>query len=387
MRTTILKVFRQAATFLGLWILLAPLLQASEPSFIRESIRARGMGNAFTAAANDEMLLFYNPAALRSVNYNIYEAVGFNFTTNESTINLAKSSSSNATLGDLAGKKIYNEVNLGLLSHVNSRFGWSFFANGLLDLQIKNPVFPYLETKAYVQSGLAGGMAWSFLDYQLDVGLGAKIVRRAGIDKILHIVDEEVLEVIEKNRTTKFRKKYADCGGNFNSFSDSLEILTCGKAAFAPDAGVIYHFDSFHNMEPKVALSLQNIGGLDFKGAGKVPMTLNVGASSESELNGFDFIMAADYRDLTNAQKLVSKGSMLTQRNFKLGLEIGWNKLFNGHHLFSLRAGRNGPWNSIGWSMNIFGFKIDFAKYSQEIGGFSGALEDKRTSFQLSLIF
>ena len=60
-----LKVFRQVATFLGLWILFAPLLQSSEPNFIRESIRARGMGNAFTAAANDEMLLFYNPAALR----------------------------------------------------------------------------------------------------------------------------------------------------------------------------------------------------------------------------------------------------------------------------------------------------------------------------------
>ena len=369
MRTTILKVFRLVATFLGLWILLAPLLQASEPSFIRESIRARGMGNAFTAAANDEMLLFYNPAALRSVNYNIYEAVGFNFTTNESTINLAKSSSSNATLGDLAGKKIYNEANLGLLSHVNSRFGWSFFSNGLLDLQIKNPVLPYLVTKAYVQTGLAGGMAWSFFDYQLDIGLGAKLVQREGIDTQLRVFDEAIIEVTENNKTTKLQKKFAK------------------KVALAPDAGVIYHFDSFHNMEPKVALSLQNIGGLDFRGAGKVPMTLNVGASSESELNGFDFILAADYRDMTNAQKLVSKGSMLTQRNFKLGLEIGWNKLFNGHHLISVRMGRNGPWNSIGWSMNLFGFKIDFAKYSQEIGGFSGALEDKRTSFQFSLIF
>ena len=349
--------------------MFAPLLQSSEPSFIRESIRARGMGNAYTAAVNDEMLLFYNPAAFRSVNYNIYEAVGFNVTTNENTINLVKSSSSNATLGELAGKKIYNEVNLGLLSHVNSRFGWSLFDGVLVDLQIKNPVFPYLETKAYRQTGLAGGIAWSFFDYQLDVGLGTKLVQREGIDMKLHVFDEAIIEFTENNETTKLEKKGVK------------------KAALAPDAGVIYHFDSYHNMEPKVAFSLQNIGGLDFKGAGKVPMTLNVGASSESELNGFDFVLAADYRDLTNAQKLVSKGSILTQRNFKLGFEIGWKKLFNGHHLFSLRAGRNGPWNSIGWSMNLFGFKIDFAKYSQETGGFSGALEDKRTSFQVSLIF
>ena len=65
-RVTIFRVFRRVSVLLYFWILFAPQLQAAEPAFIRESIRARGMGNAFTAAANDEMLLFYNPAALRS---------------------------------------------------------------------------------------------------------------------------------------------------------------------------------------------------------------------------------------------------------------------------------------------------------------------------------
>jgi hypothetical protein len=349
--------------------LFAPLLQAAEPAFIRESIRARGMGNAFTAAANDEMLLFYNPAALRSVYYNMYEVVGFNITTNENTINLGKSSSGFSTIGSLAGKKIYNEVNLGLLSHVNSRFGWSFFSNGLVDFQVRNPIIPYLETKAYVQTGLAGGMAWSFLDFQLDLGLGVKLVQRSGIDTKLHIFDEAIIEFTEDQKTTKLQKKFTS------------------KAAFAPDAGVIYHFDSYHNMEPKVAFSLQNIGGLDFEGAGKVPMTMNIGVSTESEFNGLDMILAADYRDLADSQEMISKGNIMTERNIKIGVEFGWKKLFNGHHLISLRAGRNGPYNSVGWSMNLFGFKVDFAKYSEEIGGYAGELEDKRTSLQVSLIF
>jgi len=368
-RFTIFRVFRRVSVLLCFWILFAPLLQAAEPAFIRESIRARGMGNAFTAAANDEMLLFYNPAALRSVYYNMYEVVGFNTTTNENTINLGKSSSSFSTIGSLAGKKIYNEANLGLLSHVNSRFGWSFFSNGLLDIQVRNPIIPYLETKAYVQTGLAGGMAWSFLDYQLDLGLGVKLVQRSGIDTKLHIFDEAIIEFTEDQKTTKLQKKFAS------------------KAAFAPDAGVIYHFDSYHNMEPKVAFSLQNIGGLDFEGAGKVPMTMNIGVSTESEFNGFDMILAADYRDLADSQGMISKGNIMTERNIKIGVEFGWQKLFNGHHLISIRAGRNGPYNSVGWSMNLFGFKIDFAKYSEEIGGYSGELEDKRTSLQVSLIF
>ncbi len=368
-RVTIFRVFRRVSVLLYFWILFAPQLQAAEPAFIRESIRARGMGNAFTAAANDEMLLFYNPAALRSVYYNMYEVVGFNTTTNENTINLGKSSSGFSTIGSLAGKKIYNEANLGLLSHVNSRFGWSFFSNGLVDIQVRNPIIPYLETKAYVQTGLAGGMAWSFLDFQLDLGLGVKLVQRSGIDTKLHIFDEAIIEFTEDQKTTKLQKKFAS------------------KAAFAPDAGVIYHFDSYHNMEPKVAFSLQNIGGLDFEGAGKVPMTMNIGVSTESEFNGFDMILAADYRDLADSQEMISKGNIMTERNIKIGVEFGWKKLFNGHHLISLRAGRNGPYNSVGWSMNLFGFKVDFAKYSEEIGGYAGELEDKRTSLQVSLIF
>ena len=368
-RVTIFRVFRRVSVLLYFWILFAPQLQAAEPAFIRESIRARGMGNAFTAAANDEMLLFYNPAALRSVYYNMYEVVGFNITTNENTINLGKSSSSFSTIGSLAGKKIYNEANLGLLSHVNSRFGWSFFSNGLLDIQVRNPIIPYLETKAYVQTGLAGGMAWSFLDYQLDLGLGVKLVQRSGIDTKLHIFDEAIIEFTEDTKTTKLQKKFVS------------------KAAFAPDAGVIYHFDSYHNMEPKIAFSLQNIGGLDFEGAGKVPMTMNIGVSTESEFNGFDMILAADYRDLADSQGMISKGNIMTERNIKIGVEFGWQKLFNGHHLISIRAGRNGPYNSVGWSLNLFGFKVDFAKYSEEIGGYAGELEDKRTSLQVSLIF
>ena len=368
-QVTIFRVFRRVSVLLYLWILFAPLLQAAEPAFIRESIRARGMGNAFTAAANDEMLLFYNPAALRSVYYNMYEVVGFNTTTNENTINLGKSSSGFSSIGSLAGKKIYNEVNLGLLSHVNSRFGWSFFSNGLVDIQVRNPIIPYLETKAYVQTGLAGGMAWSFLDFQLDLGLGVKLVQRSGIDTKLHIFDEAIIEFTEDQKTTKLQKKFTS------------------KAAFAPDAGVIYHFDSYHNMEPKVAFSLQNIGGLDFEGAGKVPMTMNIGVSTESEFNGLDMILAADYRDLADSQEMISKGNIMTERNIKIGVEFGWQKLFNGHHLISIRAGRNGPYNSVGWSLNLFGFKVDFAKYSEEIGGYAGELEDKRTSLQVSLIF
>ena len=60
MLSVFFRVFRPQSILVFLWIASIQTLSAVEPEFIRESIRARGMGNAFTAAANDEMLFFYN---------------------------------------------------------------------------------------------------------------------------------------------------------------------------------------------------------------------------------------------------------------------------------------------------------------------------------------
>ena len=67
------KLYSRFFLFFVFFTLCATLVQAGESSFLRESFRARGMGHAFTAVANDEMVLYYNPAALRSVQYNAYE--------------------------------------------------------------------------------------------------------------------------------------------------------------------------------------------------------------------------------------------------------------------------------------------------------------------------
>jgi len=57
-RVTIFRVFRRVSVLLYFWVLFAPQLQAAEPAFVRESIRARGMGNAFTAALTTRCCCF-----------------------------------------------------------------------------------------------------------------------------------------------------------------------------------------------------------------------------------------------------------------------------------------------------------------------------------------
>ena len=373
------KLYSRFLLLLVFFTLGATLVQAAEPSFLRESIRARGMGHAFTAVANDEMVLYYNPAALRSVQYNAYEIFNFNVTTNvkasgplHGSISSDEIDTEEGGFGAIAGKLIYAEFNQGFLSHVNSRFGWSLFSNQLINLGVHNPVFPYFEGRLYNQIGGLAGIGFSFLDYQLDVGVGAKIVNRTGFSGEVHLTDKAIIEATNEN---------------YDKAVEEANNLGGSTTAFATDVGVIYHLDGIHNLSPKIAVSVQNIGDLNFENVGKIPMTINTGIATESELQGFDIIMAADYHDLLDGHKLASEGNTFTERNLKLGLEVGWNRIFNGHHVFAFRLGRNGPYNSQGATLNLFGFKMDFAKYSQEVGGYAGEQEDKRWSFQLGLIF
>ena len=108
------KLYSRFLLLLVFFPLGASLVQAAEPSFLRESIRARGMGHAFTAVANDEMVLYYNPAALRSVQYNAYEIFNFNVTTNvkasgplHGSISSDEIDTEEGGFGAIAGKLIY----------------------------------------------------------------------------------------------------------------------------------------------------------------------------------------------------------------------------------------------------------------------------------------
>ena len=56
----LMRLISGLLALLLLSMLSVPMIQAGEAVFLRESLRARGMGNAHTAVANDEYVLFYN---------------------------------------------------------------------------------------------------------------------------------------------------------------------------------------------------------------------------------------------------------------------------------------------------------------------------------------
>ena len=268
------------------------------------------------------------------------------------------------SFSDVAGKRYYAEGGLSGLSITGPGWGYSIFANAVADIAVNNPTVPFFDVRVYGQIGALTGVGYSLMDYELDVGVAIKVVRRIGVQRTFHIVD------------------FAPAlKGEFDDLIDSGSDVT----AYAPDAGVIYHYDRYHDFPLKFAAVAQNIGGLDFDKAGEVPMTINVGASTEVEMLGFDVTFAADELDLLGAQDTERDKSYV--QDLKLGVEAGLFKLFNGHHLVSFRFGRNGVYNAFGFSLNVFGLKIDYAQWSEEVGSFAGSQEDQRQAIKITLIF
>jgi len=335
-----------------------------EPQYIKRSVRALGMGNAFIAVANDENALFYNPAGLHAIQQHIFEVITLNATINKNIIDLIDESDDDQaeTIGQLVGEKLHADANLGLMSMSGPGWGYSIFGSFLFDAKIRNRTVPYLELKTYLQYGAIGGIALSFLDETLVAGANYKVVSRNGVGTDVHIVD------------------FLD-----DDFSDQIEDDFTTKTGASPDFGLTYKFDAYYNWEPKVAVVVRNIGGMDFGSTGEIPMTIDLGFATQSEFAGFDVILALDVIDL--AQEATVYKSF--KRNLKMGLEIGMLKRSNSHHALSYRIGRNGPYSTWGISLNIpyFPMMFDYANWSEEVGNVAGDIEDNRQALQFSFNF
>lgn len=335
---------------------------ADEPQAFRRSIRALGMGNAFVAIANDENALFYNPAGLQSVERTVFELLTLQLHINQSIVDLADNDSTGA-VGELAGTKLLGAGDFGVISLTAPGWGYQVFSGILLDASVHNPVIPYFDLLAYAQTGVIGGFGFSLNDYAIDIGASFKVVQRAGIGKIVHIID----------------------GANPDELQTSIEDDFVNEQKVSPDIGAIYHYDAIYNFEIKAAAVMKNIGGMDFGSSGSIPTTIDIGVSSNSEFLGLDVLLAVDHVDVTYAA--TEKKSFA--RNLNMGVEAGMWMLSNGHHFLSVRAGKKGPYATMGFTINppFVPLTIDYAKWSEEIGLTAGGQEDPRQSVQISFNF
>ncbi|GMT42087.1 MAG: hypothetical protein IEMM0002_0498 [bacterium] len=319
-------------------------------------IRPLGMGNAFTAVANDENAAFYNPAGLNSVkdgrivlpipptflvevSQNTLDMVN-----DISNIDNSNISGTVDTLKKYVGKDQYARLAY-FPNYTKRNFEIGFLANATFNMSVHQPSYPYIDANIKADTGLIAALARGYKlknKNKLQLGTTLKIIQRRGVNKRYTAVD------------------LADA--NYD-FANDLK----SKTGLGLNLGAIYTLEK-HRFKPSFGISIRNLGDMGFGEAGLLKQSVNLGVALHSKLGPIPATFAFDWWDLTGN---VGSDSDIPKR-LHLGAE------FKLHRMLEIRTGLNQGYISYGLEANLWIFKISYVNYSEEVGAYAGQEEDKR---------
>ena len=330
---------------------------AVESSTLNSSVRALGMGDAFTAVADDESALFYNPAGLarvRGINWKIFglgaTLSGFSAYQKVQALNTDTGSGFADAIGDLYGEKVF--VGAGGESIFTApMFGFGVYNHTGASIRVNNPVYPSIKTRVVSDYGYVMGFG-APIGPMFHFGLALKYIKRTGADATFgpgFVADMSADKIV--SRLTPWGVGYgADMGMSivvpapFFSAAISAAWKNMGETRFRSE-------------------------NLDEIPSEKNNMTLGVGLN-------FDFPLvslrpAIDVNYLNDAE-------LQLMRKINLGMEVGLPML-------DLRAGFHEGYYTLGVGLNMGLFRVDAATYGVELGDYPGQVEDRRYVAQFTM--
>lgn len=349
-------------------LLFALSALADELPVFYKGIRPLGMGGAFTAVADDENAMFYNPAGLNKIEgfggieiLNPYVEVSKNtldFFKDVQDIADAETDTEQTELAaDLLEEWLGEHLHLrtGLFPNVTfHNFGVGVLAQGVFDGEVHNPLGSNtLEVRGGYDIALLVSGAYSFTvkDNPLQIGATGKVIQRHLLDKAY-----TTRELVEEDGIDP---------------TDDLEKGT----GFGFDVGAIYSLSVFLN--PSFGLSVQNIADTDLGDAGQLEQQLNLGVALKPTVGFGTLILALDAVDLT---RQVGTDDDLAKR-LHAGVE------YQLPIILAVRAGFNQGYFGGGFTADFRILKLAYAYYIEEIGAYAGQRPDRRHAAQLSLGF
>lgn len=321
-----------------------------------QSIRALGMGNAYTAVVTDGDALFYNPGALGRVKGINLTLLNLNAGINganalQSAQQIANSNASGIDrFSDLFGQRIW----LGMGGKVNlymPHFGLAVYDSGKIGFELKDPIIPYFDINYLNDYGLVLGGSFS-VGPSASVGFTAKKITRMGSNEKIGI------------------SSFLD--GNTSNIQSNLNRRGNGYGA---DLGFVWEIPAPFN--PVISGVWKDVGGTTFlKEAGieKPPKILEeqiLGVAAGFDLTVFGMVAAIDYKHITTPREPLGK-------KLHMGLELDLPVL-------DIRAGFSQGYYSLGASLDLFLFQLDLAYYGVEIGEYPGQDEDRRIQLALTM--
>ncbi len=314
------------------------------------------MGDAYTALANDESSLFYNPAGLarvHGINWKIFGlgggASGVSAFTKAKGLSGGSASSFSNSIGQLYGEHVSTALG-GESIFTMPMFGFGVYNHASALIRVDNPIYPNLHVRAINDTGYVFGVGVPA--GPVHFGLDLKYIKRSGGDIPLGPADLADLnpKTVTDNITAWGQGYGADLG---MSVVLPAPFFTAAMSAVWKNMGKI-EFRSLNSSpipdeDNNVTLGL----GLDFE----LPLV--------SIRPAFDF---------TN----VNRTDLQLTRKVNFGIEIGLP-------IIDIRGGFREGYYTAGVGVDLGLFRVDAATYGVELGDYPGQLEDRRYVAQFTM--
>lgn len=362
------------------------------------SMRAMGMGNAFTAVADDATGLLYNPAGLARRKDGVFRgsfAGGLSPTFFDFVDDVSKA---NDTVGDDEAKvnavlDVFKE-NAGEVYHSRTPRIYGAYARphwGIVfipfdatnDMVINSNGGPSINMNLTQDSTFAFGYGtdvdwfkkWMGLDGQLSVGVTGKLIHRIFLGQVL------MANTLVAGGGDLFDTKNASEGLTVDA---DLGMMFTPKL---PDSGWL---STFKAAKPTFSVVLRNALDMGFTQNLKVigedsnqPPNLGrrLDIGSEWDLPDFwvfDPHMSFDVRDIMHENWSLKKG-------IHIGAELYW-KMFDWWK-GSWQVGLNDGYPSFGVGARFAWFNLDLLSYGEEMGVTSSSKESRRYMLEMSVEF
>lgn len=346
------------------------------------STRAMGMGNAQVAVADDESAMFFNPAGLRQLKegkINLFIKGAASPDIMDFADDLDKAGSDAQAINDVlvANYDKHFSLRAPSLGFIWARPSWSVAfipADVTVNASLDQGVGPAINLTAFQDTTLAFAKAWNIKSVKrgaLSVGVTAKMIYRAHLDKIVDITSIQNDKVLEAEDSNEGLTADFDIGAMWKA----PQAATGFWSYLRPTAGVVVR-----NVLDYGYLSNMGLYADDKQGdPEKLRRVVDIGTSFElPKWSIWTTRLAFDVRDVLHPYWTFNKG-------IHLGLEFNWE-------MFSWwkggwRAGMNQGYWTAGFTGQISIFKLDLATYGREVGTSSNKVEDRVVMFTTSLDF